>query len=80
LLGIAFGTLGMHRVIAVMALSAPAAALLERGDMRREAHFRESSFFKGTWASGFLFAVLEREWVSTLSAAAHRQRSPAARP
>jgi hypothetical protein len=48
--------------------------------MRPGAHFRENIFFKVAWASEFLFAVLEREWASTLSAAAHRQRSPGARP
>ena len=69
LLDVAFGTLGMHRVIAVTdALNAPAAALLERVGMRREAHFRENIFFKGTWGSEFLFAVLEHEWGSMPSA------------
>jgi RimJ/RimL family protein N-acetyltransferase len=65
LLGYAFGTLGMHRVMAVTdALNAPAAALLERVGMRREAHFHENVFFKGAWGSEFLFAMLEREWVA----------------
>jgi RimJ/RimL family protein N-acetyltransferase len=63
LLDVAFGTLGMHRVIAVTdALNAPAAALLERVGMRREGHFHENVFFKGAWGSEFLFAMLEREW------------------
>ena len=63
LLEVAFGTLGMHRVIAVTdALNAPAAALLKRVGMRREAHFHENVFFKGAWGSEFLFAMLEHEW------------------
>ena len=63
LLDYAFGTLGLHRVVAVTdALNAPAAALLARAGLRREAHFLENVFFKGAWGSEFLFAVLEREW------------------
>ncbi len=67
LLDIAFGSLGMHRVIAVTdALNAPAAALLERVGMRQEAQFRENIFFKGAWGSEFLFAMLDHEWTSRL--------------
>ena len=63
LLGHAFGTLGLHRVMAVTdALNAPAAALLERVGMRREAHFHENVFFKGAWGSEFVFAMLDHEW------------------
>jgi len=63
LLDVAFGTLGLHRVIAVTdVLNTPAAALLERVGMRREAQFHENVFFKGAWGSEFLFALLEREW------------------
>jgi RimJ/RimL family protein N-acetyltransferase len=63
LLDVAFSTLGLHRVIAVTdARNAPAAALLERVGMRREAHFHENVFFKGAWGSEFLYAILEREW------------------
>jgi RimJ/RimL family protein N-acetyltransferase len=65
LLGYAFKTLRLHRVIAVTdALNGRAAALLVRTGMRREAHFVENVFFKGAWASEFLFALLEREWSS----------------
>lgn len=63
LLDHAFGVMGMHRAIAITdALNGPAAALLERVGMRREAHFHENVFFKGAWGSEFLFAVLDREW------------------
>ncbi len=55
--------MALHRVFAVTdALNAPAAALLERVGLRREAHFHENIFFKGAWGSEFLFAILEREW------------------
>ena len=65
LLGFAFETFGLHRVIAVTdALNAPAAAMLERVGFRREAHLHENVFFKGAWGSEFLFAILEREWAA----------------
>ncbi|MBF5041690.1 GNAT family N-acetyltransferase [Aggregicoccus sp. 17bor-14] len=63
LLDYAFGTLKLHRVIAITdALNAPAAALLERVGMRREAHYVENVWFKGAWGSEFLYAQLAREW------------------
>lgn len=63
LLDLGFGTLGLHRVVAVTdALNTPAAALLEQVGMRQEAHFLENVFFKGAWGSEFLFAMLEHEW------------------
>ncbi len=65
LLGYAFESLALHRIIAVTdALNEPAAALLQRAGMRREAHFVENVFFKGAWGSEFLFAMLAREWSS----------------
>jgi RimJ/RimL family protein N-acetyltransferase len=65
LLDYAFGMLRLHRVIAVTdALNDPAAALLERVGMRREAHFHENIFFKGAWGSEFVFAMLDREWAA----------------
>ena len=65
LLDWAFPSHGLHRVIAVTdALNEPAAALLERLGMRREAHFIENIFFKGAWGSEFQFAVLDREWTA----------------
>ena len=59
----AFVALDKHRVIAVTdALNTPAAALLTRVGMRQEAHFHDNVFFKGTWGSEFLFAMLDHEW------------------
>lgn len=63
LLRYAFESLAMHRVVAVTdALNTPAAALLTRVGMRKEAHFRENVFFKGAWGSEFVFAMLDSEW------------------
>jgi RimJ/RimL family protein N-acetyltransferase len=63
-LGHAFETFDLHRVIAVTVLNAPAAALLERAGMRREGHFVENIYFRGAWGSEFLVAILEREWAA----------------
>lgn len=63
LLGYAFATFGLHRVVAVTdALNGPAATVLERVGMRREGHFVENVFFKGAWGSELGFAILAREW------------------
>jgi RimJ/RimL family protein N-acetyltransferase len=65
LLGYAFESLRLHRVVAITdALNEPAARLLQRVGMRCEGHFEENIFFKGAWGSEFLFAVLEREWLA----------------
>ncbi len=65
LLGLAFETYELHRIVAVTdALNVPAAAMLERVGFRREGHFQENVFFKGAWGSEFLFAILEREWAA----------------
>ena len=58
-----FPTFHLHRVIAVTdARNGAAAALLQRVGFRREAHFVDNVFFKGSWGSEFLFAMLQREW------------------
>lgn len=63
LVGFAFETYVLHRIFAVTdTLNGPANALLERVGMRREGHFVENIYFKGSWGSEFLFAVLDREW------------------
>jgi len=62
-LGYLFGRLGKHRVFAsVDPRNRPSVALLERVGMRREAHFRESLWFKGEWVDDLVFAILESEW------------------
>ncbi len=65
LLDYAFGSLRLRRLIAITDdRNAPAAALLERVGLRREAHFVENIFFKGEWGSEFAFAILNREWAA----------------
>lgn len=62
-LGYAFETLGLRRVVAVTDCENTAsAALLERVGMRREAYFREHVWFKGRWASEYVYALLRHEW------------------
>jgi len=66
LLDYAFGTLKLHRVIAIAdCRNAPSWALLERVGMRREGHFLENVWFKGGWADEFLYAILKDEWLRT---------------
>jgi RimJ/RimL family protein N-acetyltransferase len=64
LLDYAFDALGLHRVIAIAdCRNAPSVALLERVGMRREGHFIENVWFKGSWADEYLYAVLRDEWL-----------------
>jgi RimJ/RimL family protein N-acetyltransferase len=64
LLDYAFGDLGLHRVVAIADReNEPSLALLERLGMRREGCFVQNAWFKGRWASEYLYAVLEDEWL-----------------
>jgi RimJ/RimL family protein N-acetyltransferase len=60
-----FNSLGKHRVYAstdpdnIQSLK-----LQERVGMRKEAHFRQSLWFKGKWADDIIFALLDWEWRS----------------
>jgi RimJ/RimL family protein N-acetyltransferase len=64
LLDYAFGDLGLHRVIAITDReNEPSLALLERLGMRREGCFVRNAWFKGRWASEYLYAVLDEEWL-----------------
>lgn len=58
-----FETLGKHRVIAITdARNDAAARLLERLGMRREGHFLQNVWFKGSWGDEYLYALLRQEW------------------
>jgi RimJ/RimL family protein N-acetyltransferase len=60
-----FRVLRKHRVFAsVDPRNLPSVALLERVGMRKEAHFRESLWFKGEWADDVIYAILAREWMT----------------
>jgi RimJ/RimL family protein N-acetyltransferase len=63
MLGLGFGELGLHRVIAQCdPRNEPSWGLMERLGMRREAHFRESEIFKGEWGDCFVYAMLAGEY------------------
>jgi RimJ/RimL family protein N-acetyltransferase len=69
LLDYAFGERSQHRVIAVTdARNAPAVRLLERVGMRREGHFLQNVWFKGSWGDEYLYAVLGQEWLASRGA------------
>jgi hypothetical protein len=56
-------TLGRHRALGSVDPSNRASSrLMERVNLRREAHFRESLRFKGEWVDGVIHAMLRREW------------------
>lgn len=58
-----FLKLQLHRVVADTDPENDASwRLLERLGMRREAHLRQSLWFKGRWTDEYLYAVLEEEW------------------
>jgi RimJ/RimL family protein N-acetyltransferase len=59
-----FGKLGLHRVVAIADQeNAPSAALLERLGMHREGSFLQNAWFKGHWASEYLYAILRDQWL-----------------
>lgn len=63
LLELAFGQVGLHRVVAELdPRNAASISLCERLGMRHEAHFVEQMWFKGEWADTGVYAILEREW------------------
>jgi RimJ/RimL family protein N-acetyltransferase len=58
-----FGPMNLHRVIAdTDPENASSWRLLERLGMRREAHSKQSLWFKGRWADEYLYAILAEEW------------------
>ena len=68
LLDYLFRDLNLHRVIASCDVDNHASArLLERMGMRCEGHFIENIWFKGSWGSEYLYALLQREWMLSRS-------------
>ena len=54
-----------HRVAADCDIrNAPSIAVLERLGMRREAHHRESSWWKGEWTDELVYATFSDEWTT----------------
>jgi len=58
-----FARLGLHRISArTGADNVPSWRLMERLDMRREAHFIQSHVIDGQWRDEYVYAVLAAEW------------------
>lgn len=58
-----FQHFGVHRIWAdLVADNLASAHVLEKLGMRREAHLREKSFFKGRWWDTLVYAILTNEW------------------
>lgn len=65
LLGVAFDTMGLHRVAAELdPRNEASVALCLRLGMRLEAHFVQDLMFKGDWADTGVYAILAHEWAS----------------
>ena len=63
LLGLAFETAGLRRVVARLdARNTASAAVLRRLGMRHEAHLVQNELFKGEWTDEDQFAMLASEW------------------
>ncbi len=63
LLEFLFGDLDLHRVAADCDVENTGSwRTLEKLDFRREAHYLESKFFKGAYASEYHYGMLQREW------------------
>ncbi|HEY7464723.1 MAG TPA: GNAT family N-acetyltransferase [Candidatus Limnocylindria bacterium] len=63
LLRIGFEEAGLHRITANCdARNSPSYRVMERIGMRREAHFRQSSYEKGEWVDELVYAILADEW------------------
>ncbi|MFP4056730.1 MAG: GNAT family N-acetyltransferase [Candidatus Brocadiia bacterium] len=63
LLGLAFDSLGLHRVWAACDVeNAASARVLQKAGLIREGRLREHKWVKGRWRDSLLFALLDREW------------------
>ncbi len=59
-----FKELSLHRVVAITDCeNARSVALLGRLGMRREGHFIQNIWFKGSWGDEYLYAILRDEWL-----------------
>ena len=63
MIDLAFRTWEMHRVWAQLdPLNESSVRLCERLGMRKEAHLREESWFKGAWGDLAIYGILSVEW------------------
>lgn len=59
-----FDTMNKHRIIAsVDPGNTPSIKLLERIGFRKEAHFKQSIWFKGEWVDDVVYCMLRRDWI-----------------
>lgn len=64
-LGYAFKSIGLHRIIAVVdQRNLPSITLLERLGMRREGASLQSFFNKGAYCDEYQYAILASEWLA----------------
>ncbi len=71
LIGVAFETYGMHRVIAQLdSRNTASAKLCERVGMTREAYLRQDYWAKGEWTDNVVYGLLASEWQARQSLAA----------
>lgn len=74
LLGLGFGELGLHRVVARLdPRNGASARLAARLGLRHEAHFVRHERVKGEWVDQLVFAMLEDEWPVSPAAASVRE-------
>jgi RimJ/RimL family protein N-acetyltransferase len=60
-----FNTFGLHRIAASAdPRNAASCRVLEKAGMRKEAHHRQSLWFKGEWADDLVYATLREDWQS----------------
>ena len=58
-----FGTLNLHRIVAICATeNVRSYKLMERIGMRREAEMRQSYRYSGVWRDEYMYAILREEW------------------
>ena len=63
MLDLGFGQGDMHRISARCDVRNEASwRVMERLQMRREAHFREHAIFKSAWDEEYIYAILWQEW------------------
>jgi len=62
-LALAFGAIGLHRVVAELdPRNTASVALCKRLGMREEAFFVKDLWFRGQWADTGMYAILRDEW------------------
>jgi RimJ/RimL family protein N-acetyltransferase len=69
-LALAFGRLGLHRIVARLdGRNERSARLAAALGFRREAEFRQNEIFKGEWSDELVYAMLAEEWPGSPAAA-----------